>query len=113
MAQANIAAAMDESMRAWVQRELEPRPHEDFIKKAWMQANRSSSAWIWACPKEHIRLNQRRFPVVAHTYFGVAQECLKGLVGKAIQQKSGGGREDRIVGCDEFGETLVKATLSG
>jgi hypothetical protein len=50
--------------------------------------------------------------VVAQTYFGVAQECLKGLVGKAIQQKSGGGREVKIARCDEFGENLVKANLS-
>jgi hypothetical protein len=37
-------------------------------------------------------LNQRQIQVVAQNYFGVAQECLKGLIGKTIQQKSGGGR---------------------
>ena len=109
--QANIAAVMDESMRACAQREQEPRPHENFAIKAWMQADRSSGAWIWTCPKEHNMLNQRQFPVMIHTYFGVGQECLKGLVGKTIQQKYGGSMEDKVVRCDEFGENMVKATL--
>ena len=45
--------------------------------------------------------------------FGVAQECLKGLVGRTIQQKSGGGRDDKAALCDAYGENLVKATLPG
>jgi hypothetical protein len=35
------------------------------------------------------------------------------MEGQTIQQKSGGGREDRISTCDPFGENLVKATLLG
>ncbi len=69
MAQANISAVLDESKKAWVHKELEPRPHEDFARKTWMHTYKSSTAWIWACPKEHNMLNERYFPVVAHTFF--------------------------------------------
>jgi hypothetical protein len=59
-------------------------------------------------------LNARQLPIVAQTYFGVAQECLEGMVGQKILQKSGrGGRSQRETICDAFGENLVKATLPG
>ena len=67
-----------------------------------------------SCPKEHSVLNARQFPIVAQTYFGVAQECLEGMVGQKILQKLGrGGRSQRETICDAFGENLVKATLPG
>ena len=56
-------------------------------------------------------LNEKQFPVVAQTYFGVRQKCLRGLEGQTIQQKYGGGKEDIISTCDPYGENLVKATL--
>jgi hypothetical protein len=79
-----------------------------------MQCERSSIAWVTACPKEHIALNAEQFPIVAQIYFGEAQECLEGTVGQKILQKSGmGGRSHRETICDAFGENLVKATLPG
>jgi hypothetical protein len=41
----------------------------------------------------------------------VCGECLRGLEGQTIQQKSGGGKEEKIFACDPYGENLVKATL--
>ncbi len=73
----------------------------------------TSGVWVCTCPKEYCRLNARQFPVVAQTYLGVRQECLRGLEGLDIQQKWGGGRYDRIITCDPFGENLAKATLPG
>ena len=54
-----------------------------------------------------------QFPVVAQMYFGVRQECLRGLEGLDIQHMSGEGRDDMKMTCDPFGENLVKATLPG
>jgi hypothetical protein len=60
------------------------------------------------CPKEHNRLNRMPFPVVAQTYFKVGQECLRGLEGQPVQQKSSGGRDDKIFTCEKFGENPAK-----
>ncbi len=65
------------------------------------------------CPKDHNALNDRQFPVVAPTYFGVGQTCLVGLIGKKIMQKSRRGMSVRETECDVFGENLVKATFPG
>jgi hypothetical protein len=111
VAHANIATVLDENKKTWVDRELLPRPHDDFARKASMQTNKSSSACVWACPKRHNLLNERQFSVVAERFFGVAQECLKDLTRKTIQQKFGGGRDDKTARCDACGENSVKATL--
>ena len=87
--------------------------HNNFKRNAWYQSYKFNIAWVWTCPKEHIRLNARHFPVVTQTYFGVKQECLRGLEGPTIQQKTGGGIDDIVVECDPYGENLVKATLHG
>ena len=78
-----------------------------------MQPDKSSSAWVTVCPKDHNGLSTRQFLVVVQTYFGLEQQCLTGLVGQYIRQKAGGGREDRETECDAYGENLVKATLLG
>jgi len=79
-----------------------------------MQIDRSSSAWVTTCPKEHSALNAKQFPVMAQTYFRVPQQCLEGMVGQAILQKSGKrGGQQRETLCDPYGENLVKATLPG
>jgi len=59
MAHANITTVLDGIKKAWVDRELMPRPHDDFVRKAWMQTDKSSNAWVWAGPKEHCRINER------------------------------------------------------
>ena len=88
--------------------------HDNFERNAWYQAEKFSSAWIWTCPKDHKRQNNIQFLIVAQTYFGVRQKCLRGLAGQSIHQKSGeGNREDKISTCDLYGENLVKATLPG
>jgi len=92
---------------------LNDRRHDNFGRKAWFQSNKSSSAWVWTCPKEHSRRNARQFSIVVQIYFGVRQEFLRGLEGHAIPQKVGGGRDEKKSLCDPFGENLVKATLSG
>ena len=79
-----------------------------------MHIDKSSSAWVTACPKERSALNSRPFPVVAHTYFGVAQQCLEGVVGHAILQKLGKmDKQPRETLCDPYGENVIKATLPG
>ncbi len=80
---------MDDSRRHILDRCMKEMEHNEFQRKAWMQIDMSSSAWITACPKEHIALTARQFSIVAQTYFGVAQRCLEGLVGQPILQKSG------------------------
>ena len=97
-----------------VDRQMKEMGHSEFQRKAWMQIDRSSSAWVTACPKEQSALNARQFQVVAQTYFGVPQQCLEGVVGQAMLQKSGRrGRQRRETPCDPYGENLVKATLPG
>jgi hypothetical protein len=60
----------------------------------------------------HIALNAIQFPVVAQTYFGVAQQCLEGVAGHANLQKSRRrGKQQRAKICDAYRENLVKATL--
>jgi hypothetical protein len=84
---------------------------DEFERKVWYQSDTTSGGWVWTCPKEYCRLNARQFPVLAQTYLGVRQECLRGLKGMNIRQKSGGGREDMNIICDPYGEKPVKATL--
>ena len=105
---------IDDSRRHKLDRQMREMEHAEFQRKAWMQIDRSSSAWVTTCPKEHIALNARQFSVVAHTYFGVAQQCLERVVGQTILQKSGRrGKHPRETVCDPYGENLVKATLPG
>ena len=112
--QSTLTNICDESkQQVWVHRQLKDMAHDNFEKKAWFQSSRFSSVWIWTRPKEHNKLNDKQFPVVAQTYFCVRKECLRGLEGQNIQRKSGGGREDRISTCHPYGENLVKATLPG
>jgi hypothetical protein len=81
-------------------RQFLQRDHTDFGRKAWLQSDKSSSAWVTTCPKEHIRLTERQFPVVAQAYFGVGQQCLVGLVGRQIRRKAGRGKDVRDTECD-------------
>ena len=87
------------------------RDPTDCGRKAWVQSDNSSRAWVTTCPKEHSRLAERQFPVVAHTHFGVGQQCLVGLVGRQIQQKAERGEDVGEAECDAYGGNLVKATL--
>jgi len=112
--QDNISTMIDDIIRHKLDRRMRAMEHTEFQRKAWMQTNRSSSAWVTTCPKEHNALNARQFPAVAQTYFGVAHPCLEGVVGQAILQKSGRrGKQLRQIVCDPYGENLVKATLPG
>ena len=72
---------MDDIRRHKIDRQMKELGHSEFQRKAWMQIDMSSSAWLTACPKEHNALNARQFPMMAQTYFGVPQQCLEGVVG--------------------------------
>jgi hypothetical protein len=76
---------MDETGRKKIDREIRGMDQTDFGKKAWVQSYIMSIKWGTTCPKEHISLKARQFPVVAHTYFGVGQACLNGLIGQKIR----------------------------
>jgi hypothetical protein len=69
--QGNISAMLDDNKRHKLDRQMKELGHSEFQRNAWMQIDRSSSAWVTACPKEHSSLNARQFPVMAHTYFAV------------------------------------------
>ena len=84
-----------------------------FSKVTSHNINNYVAIYSWTCPKEYCRLNVLQFPEVAQTYFGVRQECLRGLEGLEIHHKSKGGREDRIITCDPYGVNLIKATIRG
>jgi len=84
-----LTTILEESKRERVGRKISLRDPLDFGRKAWMQSDKSKSAWVTVCPKEHNGLNPRLFPVVVQTYFGVRQRCLKGMEGLYIRQKSG------------------------
>ena len=86
-----LTATLDETRRVKIDNDIRRRDHMDFGKKAWIQADKMSSSWVTACPKEHIALNARQFHVVVQTYFGVGQSCFVGLVGQTIRQKAGRG----------------------
>ena len=108
-----MTATLDETRKMKIDSEIRRRDHTDFGKKAWIQADKMSITWVTTCPKDHIALNARHFPVVAQTYFGVGQTCLVGLVGQTIRQKAGRGTSMRETECNAFGENLVKANLPG
>jgi hypothetical protein len=112
--QGSISAMMDDNRRHKLDTQMKELEHSEFQRKAWMQIDMASSAWVTACPKEHSALNARQFPVMAQTYFGVPQQCLEGVVGQAMLQKScKRGRHLRETLCDPYGENRVKATLPG
>jgi len=112
VAHGSMSATMDDTRRHKINEHMRGKQHTDFGRKAWMQSDRSSIAWVIACPKEHDSLNAGQFPVVCQTYFGVPQTCLEGLKGHHILQKFGRkGRRSRETECDVYGENLVKATL--
>jgi len=85
---ATLATILEESRRDMLGREISQRDQSYFGRKAWMQSDKSSRAWVTDCPKGHNGLNARQFPLVVHAYFGVEQQCLTGLVGQYIRQKS-------------------------
>ena len=86
--QATLTVTLDETRRMKIDIEIWKRDHADFGRKAWIQLDMMSSTWVTTCPKDHNALNARQFPVVGHTYFGVGQTCLVGLVGHLIRQKA-------------------------
>ncbi len=98
-----LTVILEESMRDMLGRDIRQRVQSDFGRKAWMQSDRSSNAWVTTCPKEHNGLNARPFPVVVHAYFGVGQHCLTGLVGQYIRQKTCKGKKDWETECDAYG----------
>jgi hypothetical protein len=59
VSQASITAIMEESRRAQLDIDIRQRDHTDFGKKAWIQSDKSSSAWVTTCPKGHNRLTDR------------------------------------------------------
>ncbi len=65
VSQGSLSAIMEDNKRHWLNKQFEGKPHEDFGRKAWTHSDRNNSAWIIACPKEHIALNAKQFPVVA------------------------------------------------
>jgi hypothetical protein len=104
---------LDETRRVKIDNDIRRKDHTDFGMKAWIQADKMSNSWVTTCPKEHTALNVRQFHVVVHTYFGVGQSCLVGLVGQTIRQKAGRGMPVRETECDAYGKNLVKTTLPG
>ncbi len=114
MTQDTLSATMDDNTRHMVNEHMKGKQKEDFARKAWMQSDKISNAWVTSCPKEHNSLQAGQFPVVCQTYFGVPQTCLEDLQGQPILQKSGRrGRRNRETECDVYGENLVKTTLPG
>ncbi len=87
--QGSVTATLEDSRRHMLTAHMTAKHHEDFGRKAWIQCDRSSSAWVTSCPKEQSALNSRQLPVVCQTYFGVPQTCQAGLQGHPILQKSG------------------------
>ena len=65
MCQPALTLVLDESKKHDVSVRMEKRQRADFGKKAWVQSDRSSNAWVMACPKEHNKSNARQFSVVA------------------------------------------------
>jgi hypothetical protein len=61
VSQASLTAILEKSRRERVGKDIGQRDQSDFGSEAWMQSDKSSSAWVKACPKEHIRLNARPF----------------------------------------------------
>ncbi len=52
-------------MRYKLNEHFKGKHSEDFDRKAWMQIDRNSSAWVTTYPKEHSALNAKQFPIVA------------------------------------------------
>ena len=114
VAQGTLSATMDESRRHRFNEHMKGNQQEDVERKAWMQSDRNSNAWVTTCPKEHNSPNAGQFHVVCQTYFGVPQTSMERLQGQTILQKSGRrGRRNRDTECDVYGENLIKATLPG
>ena len=63
-------------------------------------------------PEEAQSAQRENFVFVDQTYFKVEQEFLKGFMGLSIHQKARR-REDTIVICNAYGESLIKATFPG
>jgi hypothetical protein len=79
--QSNLSLVMDESQKFDTSKRFEDMQKANFGRKAWMQTDRASNAWVTTCPKKHIRLNVKRFPVMAQIYIGVRHYCFEELVG--------------------------------
>ncbi len=71
VSQGSLSATMDDNMIHKLNEHMRGKQHDDFERKAWMQRDKSSSAWVTSCLKEHISLNKNQFQVVCQTYFGV------------------------------------------
>ncbi len=82
--QGSVAAILDVSRRYSLDKEIQAMKQGEFERKAWMQGDKFSSAWVTACPKTHSLISAKQFPVIAQTYFGVAQQCLEGMAGQPI-----------------------------
>jgi hypothetical protein len=51
--QGSISAKLDDIRRQILDKEMQAKPHIEFGRKAWLHINKSSCAWITACPKVH------------------------------------------------------------
>jgi len=63
--QSTLPLILDERRMHDVSVKMKGRQRGDFGRKAWMQSDGSSSAWVISCSKEHNRFNAKQFPVVA------------------------------------------------
>ncbi len=64
VSQGSLSATMDYSRRHRLNEHMQRKQKDDFGRKAWMQCDKNSSAWITACPKEQSSLSIMQFPVV-------------------------------------------------
>jgi hypothetical protein len=84
VSQGSLSPTMDNIKRYKLNEHLTNKQSDDFSRKAWMQIDRNSNAWVTACPKENNAPNSKQFPIVVQTYFGVAQQCLASLESQPI-----------------------------
>ncbi len=103
MSRGSLSATMDERRRHRLNERMQGKHHDEFGRKTWMQCDKSSSAWVPACPKEHNSLNKGQFHVVCQTYFGVPRawrDCTD-ILSCRNQAGEGSGAEGRNVMCTD------------
>ena len=59
VSRASITTIVEESRKTQLDRQIRQRDHTDFGRKAWIQSDKSSSAWVTTCPKKHSRLTEK------------------------------------------------------
>ena len=81
---------MDDIRRHMMDKIMKARDHKEFAKKGIDAMREKQQRLSYGVPERAQRV-ERQFPIVAQTYFGVARECLEGMVGQKILQKSSSG----------------------